>query len=94
MVNRSSSDCVGCSFIPSPAFITEAFTFLARRCGAPDIGCLMIITSAPIMSMVLPVSISVSPLDTLLLDADIFAALAPMYFDASSKDSLVLVLFS
>jgi len=51
-------------------------------------------TSAPIMSIVFPVSISVSPLATLLAATEIFAALALKYFEASSKDNLVLVLFS
>jgi len=37
---------------------------------------------------------NVSPLATLLAATEIFAALALKYFEASSKDNLVLVLFS
>lgn len=54
----------------------------------------MIMTSAAIWSMVFAVSIRVSPLATLLPEAAMFAAVAPRYFDASSKESRVRVLFS
>ena len=51
-------------------------------------------TSAPILAMVLTVSIRPSPFLTLLDEAEIFTELALMYFLANSKDSRVLVLFS
>jgi beta-galactosidase len=50
--------------------------------------------NAPGKPNILPVSIRVSPFATLLADTDTFTAFAPVYFAASSKETLVLVLFS
>ena len=80
--------------MPSPALITLARTFFARRAGAPDMGWRMMMTSVPIWSSVTPVSISVSPLATLDALAEILAAAADMYLLASSKDMRVRVEFS
>ena len=54
----------------------------------------MIMISVPIMSIVLAVSRSDSPLLTELPEVEILADAEPMYLDASSNDSLVLVEFS
>ena len=94
IVSISSSACVGCSFMPSPALTTLAFTCLASSVGAPLIGWRMMMTSVPIWSSVTPVSMSVSPLATLDALAEIFAAAADMYLLASSKDMRVRVEFS
>ena len=90
----SSSAWVGCSFVPSPALMTEALTCLAIRCGAPVIGCRRIITSVPMTSSVRAVSIRVSPLATLDAEAVIPEAVPDRYLQASSKDRRVRVLFS
>src|SRR5271157_5122563 len=45
--------------------MTDAFTCWASRCGAPGVGCRTTITSAPIASMFLAVSMNVSPLERL-----------------------------
>ena len=65
IVSRSSRPCVGCSWAPSPALMIEAPTCWASRCGAPGVGWRTTITSAPIASMFLAVSMNVSPLDRL-----------------------------
>ena len=65
MVMRSSSPWVGCSCAPSPALMIEAFTCWASRCGAPGVGWRTTITSAPMASMFLAVSMKVSPLERL-----------------------------
>ena len=80
--------------MPSPALMTDAFTFFARSAAAPLMGCRIIIISVPIISSVLPVSIKVSPLATLEAEALIFALAAPRYLLASSKLMRVRVLFS
>ena len=54
----------------------------------------MMMMSVPIMSIVLAVSRSDSPFATDEPVAEILADAEPIYFDASSKESLVLVLFS
>src|SRR4051794_4982363 len=65
MVKRSSSPWVGCSWAPSPALMIEAPTCCASKWGAPGLECRTTITSAPIASMFLAVSMKVSPLDRL-----------------------------
>ena len=45
MVYRSSSACVGCWCVPSPAFTTCACVARATRCGAPICGWRITITS-------------------------------------------------
>ena len=50
--------------------------------------------SVPIMSMVLAVSRRDSPFATELPEADIFALVEPIYLEANSNESLVLVEFS
>ena len=85
---------MGCSFIPSPAFITDALTSGAIRCGAPDIEWRITSISVPIALIVAAVSISVSPFWTLEPLAVMFAAFALIYLAASSNERRVLVLFS
>ena len=65
IVSRSSRPCVGCSWAPSPALMIDALTCWASRCGAPGVGWRTTITSAPIASMFLAVSMNVSPLERL-----------------------------
>ena len=65
MVNASSSACVGCSWVPSPALTTLPRTQPASRCGAPEALCRMTTASAPIASSVSAVSLRLSPLATL-----------------------------
>ena len=36
IVKASSNACVGCSLLPSPAFITEQLTYCDNRLGAPE----------------------------------------------------------
>lgn len=72
IVKASSSACVGCSWVPSPAFTTpaEIQPLVASVCGAPEPGCRTTTASAPIASRVCAVSFRLSPLETL----DPFAA--------------------
>ena len=64
IVNASSSACVGCSWVPSPALTTLDFTQpeCASRCGAPLEPCRTTTASAPIASRVSAVSLRLSPL--------------------------------
>jgi hypothetical protein len=63
MVSASSSACVGCSWLPSPALITLEERCRARKCGAPEHQWRMTTMSGFIASMFCSVSSSVSPLD-------------------------------
>ena len=91
IVKASRRAWVGCSFVPSPAFITDALSFLARRCGTPAEECLIIIKSAPRAWTVRAVSIRLSPLTTLLVGTEKLMTSVLSLFAASSKDVLVLV---
>ena len=66
-VYASSSACVGCWCIPSPALMTAPCVQpdVASVWGAPDAWCRMTTASAPIACSVSAVSLSDSPLDTL-----------------------------
>ena len=91
MVNASSRACVGCSWVPSPAFSTLPWTQPASRCAAPDAPCLMITASAPIASSVSAVSLRLSPLATLDPFAEKLITSAESRFAAASNEILVLV---
>jgi hypothetical protein len=67
MVKASSSACVGCSCVPSPALMTPALIQprVASVNGAPDAGWRITTASAPIACSVWAVSLRLSPLDTL-----------------------------
>src|SRR5215213_3951912 len=84
-VYRSSSACVGCWCLPSPALTTCAFVHPATSCGAPISACRITITSGSYAPSVIAVSLSDSPLSTEEPDAlnDIVSALSR--FAASSK---------
>jgi len=66
-VKASSRACVGCSWVPSPAFTTapRIQPAVASRCGAPEAGWRTTTASAPIASRVSAVSFRLSPLETL-----------------------------
>ena len=61
IVSASSSACVGCSCIPSPALITGMSSRSATNSGAPDELCRITIPSGRMASSVRTVSISDSP---------------------------------
>ena len=61
-VRRSSSPCVGCSCVPSPALITLDSMRSARNRAAPDAPCRITTMSIRIASRFRAVSTSVSPL--------------------------------
>ena len=67
IVKASSSACVGCSCVPSPALTIEPpiHPECASVCGAPLAPCRMTTASAPIASRVSAVSFRLSPLETL-----------------------------
>ena len=68
MVNASSSACVGCSCMPSPALMMRERQIRASRWQAPDEAWRRTIMSGAIASMFIAVSASVSPLSTLEVD--------------------------
>ncbi|OPZ63854.1 MAG: hypothetical protein BWY84_00847 [Candidatus Aerophobetes bacterium ADurb.Bin490] len=91
MENMSSSPCVGCSCIPSPALMTDDFMFFVRNKGTPDALCLITTMSICMASIVARVSRSVSPLTTELVLIWMFKTSALRRFAASSNDVLVRV---
>ena len=66
IVYRSSKPCVGCSCAPSPALTMLHLTVRGQELAEPAAAWRMTIMSTPIASMLRAVSISVSPLLTLL----------------------------
>ena len=94
MVSASSSACVGCSCRPSPAFSTAQSTFWASRSTAPEWGWRTTRMSGRIAFSVVAVSISVSPLATLLVCIAMFITSAPSRLPAISKLDWVRVEFS
>ena len=94
MVRMSSSPCVGCSWAPSPALITEHLRFWESKCGLPGVWCRTMITSTPMASMFLAVSMKVSPLERLLLEAVKSSVSAPSRRAARAKLVRVRVEFS
>ena len=90
----SSSACVGCSCVPSPAFMT-CLSVIWLICSAePEEGWRMTKASTCIASRFLIVSTMLSPLATLLDEALKLRVIAPRLRAAISKENLVLVEFS
>src|SRR5438874_6704053 len=69
----------------------EALVSLASVWGAPEAKCRMTTQSAAIASSVFAVSISVSPLETLLVDEEMFTTSADKRFPAISNEVRVRV---
>ena len=90
----SSRACVGCSWVPSPAFTIFALMCLARKCGAPALAWRITSISTFIARILLTVSSRVSPFFTELPLAEKLITSADKRFWASSKDSRVRVEFS
>ena len=90
----SSNACVGCSFMPSPAFTTDARTFFASSAGVPAMEWRMTMMSVSSASSVRPVSMSDSPFLTDDVATEIEIVRAPRRRAAVSKEFLVRVLFS
>ena len=92
-MNASSSACVGCSWVPSPALTTEARTHpeLASRCGAPLAPWRQTTASQPIASSVSAVSLSDSPLDSDEPLAEKLMTSAERRLAAASKEMRVRV---
>ena len=91
MVSASSSACVGCSWLPSPALITEPSTLRANSSTAPEAWCRTTRISGCMALSVTAVSISVSPLRIEDEDTDMFMTSAPSRFPASSNEDWVRV---
>jgi len=94
IVIMSRSAWVGCSCAPSPALIIDCLTSEASRCGAPDALWRMTIISGFIASRLRAVSMSVSPLTTELVEAEMLMVSALSLLAAISNDVLVRVLAS
>src|SRR5207247_10457503 len=77
--------------VPSPALIVAARVSLAKVARAPEAEWRMTTQSAAIASSFLAVSINVSPLEMLLVDAEIFTTSADNRFPAISNDVRVRV---
>ena len=91
IVSRSSSACVGCSCLPSPALMTLEAIRLPRNSAAPEDGCRITTMSMRIASRLRAVSTSVSPLET---DEPVAATLtvsADSRFSANSNEMRVRV---
>ena len=100
MVSASSNAWVGCSWVPSPALITDGPPSVggdvqsASRCAAPEAGCRMISASAPAARRVSAVSRSDSPLPTDDPAALTLITSALIHLPATSNDTRVRVEFS
>ena len=94
MEKASSSACVGCSCVPSPALTMLASMRLARKWCAPGAGWRMTTISTFIARMLFTVSSSVSPFLTEELAAEKLTVSALNRFSASSKLMRVRVEFS
>ena len=88
---QSSSACVGCSCVPSPALTTAASTCLAMKCGAPDEAWRRTITSGAIACRFLAVSSSVSPLVVDEVEPEMLTASADSRLAAISNEVRVRV---
>ncbi len=95
-MNASSSACVGCSWVPSPALTTLDFDqpALASRCGAPEAQWRTTTASAPIASRVSEVSLRLSPLDSDEPFAEKLMTSAESRLAAASNEMRVRVLSS
>src|SRR3981081_3586378 len=88
-VSMSSSPCVGCSCVPSPALMTLDSMRSARNCAAPEAPCRMTTMSMRMASRFRAVSTSVSPLLTLDPDDATFTVSAERRFSANSEEMRV-----
>ena len=93
IVYASSSACVGCWCMPSPALMTAESTqpALASVCGAPEAWCRMTTASAPMAWSVSAVSLRDSPLETLEPLAEKLMTSAERRLAAVSKEMRVRV---
>ena len=94
IVNASSSACVGCSCMPSPALMMRDLQIRDRRWPAPDEAWRRTIMSGCIASMFSAVSTSVSPFSTLDEATAMFSVSALSRFSAISNEVRVRVLGS
>ncbi len=94
MVNASSSACVGCSCMPSPALMMRDLQIRASRWHAPEDAWRMTIMSGDSASRLRTVSASVSPLVTLDVAIAMLSVSALRRFSAISNDVRVRVLGS
>ncbi len=94
IVNASSSACVGCSCIPSPAFTIRARQIRDKRWHAPADGWRSTIMLGDIASKFIAVSTSVSPLTTLEVAMATLRVSALRRFSAISNEVRVRVLGS
>ena len=94
MVSASSSAWVGCSWLPSPALMTEQLTFSASSLAAPDSAWRTTRTSGRMAFSVIAVSSSVSPFFTEQVATSMLMTSAPSRLPASSKEVRVRVEFS
>ena len=91
IVSASSSAWVGCSWLPSPALITEQSTFSESSCTAPDSGWRTTSTSGCIAFKVIAVSINVSPLRIEETATAMLMTSAPSRLPATSNEVRVRV---
>src|SRR5664280_2268324 len=94
IVKASSSACVGCACVPSPAFTTAHGRLRARRCGAPERGWRITIASGAIAMRLRPVSRRVSPFATEVPVAERAIESADSRRSAISNEKRVRVEFS
>jgi len=94
MVIMSSRACVGCSWAPSPALITDWRTTLESMCGEPAALCRRTMMSGFMASRFRAVSTKVSPLTTLLVEVAMLIVSALRRLAAISKEVRVRVLGS
>src|SRR5579885_823366 len=90
----SSSACVGCALLPSPALITWPSNARATRRGKPGSGWRMTSTLTPMAAKVMAVSSIVSPLLKLDIVGQMVMTSAPRRCSASVNDVIVRVLCS
>src|SRR5579883_158423 len=90
----SSSACVGCALLPSPALITWPSNASATLRGKPGSGWRMTRTLTPIAASVIAVSSIVSPLLRLDIVGQIVMTSAPRRCSASVNEVIVRVLCS
>ena len=91
IVRASSSACVGCSCVPSPALTIGICRCRARKCGAPEAAWRITMAFGRIATSVFSVSTSDSPFETLDPCAAIETVSAPSRFAAISKLTRVRV---
>ena len=91
MVRASRRACVGCSWLPSPAFMTAQLTFSESSLTAPDAEWRTTSTSACMAFRVIAVSITVSPFLMADVATDMLMTSPPNRLPASSNEVRVRV---